>query len=528
MYKTNLTEIKGKLLESYGNIQVFDGFPYKLYEVSESDFPPAQKKIAELLISSINRTYSLDEIREAVSIDKAVEFVNHFNTEIIQTIEINELMVKFPSTQVYTELRDKIAELFKKYLPKITKREEVADYILNSSIGYSKIFPVIMDESLEEIMINGAKTPVFVFHKRHGMCKTNIVFDNERTLLKLAAKIALTVGKKFDEANPLLDARMPDGSRANATFSNITPFGLTVTIRKFNKMPLSIVELIKNNSITSEVAAFLWLTVEGLNIEPMNIIISGGAGSGKTTLMNALAAFLRYDDRVISIEDTLELDLGSRDNWVQMESKPKIRSFEEVTMDDLLKNSLRMRPDRIIVGEVRGEETQTLFVAMDTGHRGILGTLHSNTAREMILRLESAPMNVPEHMLPLLNIAVIMFRMYDRRFGLIRRIKEIAEIQRMENKVLLGNIYEWDKKTDKIKKTDIPSHTIDALAEKTSLSKQELKDEMIVRKRILDWMIEKNICKAPEVEQIIQEYYLDPRSILEKISQEKPAQAANQ
>ncbi|MEM0360165.1 MAG: ATPase, T2SS/T4P/T4SS family [Candidatus Diapherotrites archaeon] len=521
MYKAGIEEKKGKLLESYGSIKVFDGFPYKLYEVNEEDFPPAQKKIADLLVSSINRTYSLDEIKEAVSIDKAVEFVNHFNTEIIQTIEINELLVKFPSIQVYSDLKSKIIDLFKKYMPKITKREEVADYILNNSIGYSKIFPLVLDDSLEEIMINGAKTPVFVFHKRHGMCMTNIVFENERTLIKLASKIALTVGKKFDEANPLLDARMMDGSRANATFPNVTPIGLTITIRKFNKMPLSIVELIKSNTLSSEVAAFLWLMVEGLNIEPMNIIISGGAGSGKTTLMNALATFIRYDDRVISIEDTLELDLGSRENWIQMESKPKIRNFEEVTMNDLLKNSLRMRPDRIIVGEVRGEETQTLFVAMDTGHRGILGTLHSNTAREMILRLQSPPMNVPEHMLPLLNLCVIMFRMYDRRFGLIRRVKEIAEIQRMENKVLLSNIYEWDKKADLVKKTDVPSHTLDVLAEKTSLSKQELKDEILVRKRILDWMIENNIFRAPEVERVIQEYYLDPRGILEKISQGK-------
>ncbi len=518
MYKPKIKEVKGKLLESYDHVRVFEGFPYRLYEVKKSSFDAAQQKIADVLVSSINRTYSLDEIKEGMAISKAVDFVNEFNMEIIQTIEINEFLMRFPSTEEYEALRKKVEEIFAKFLPGLEKRKEMAEYILSHSIGYGPLSPLTSDESLEEIMVNGAGKPVFVFHKRHGMCRTNIVFENERQVLKIASKIALTVGKKFDEANPLLDARLPDGSRANATFSQVTPFGSSITIRKFNKVPMSITELVKNNTLTPEVAAFLWLVVEGLNIEPMNVIISGGTGSGKTTLMNALASFVRYQDRIVSIEDTLELDLGARENWIRMESKPKIQNIPEVSMNDLLKNSLRMRPDRIFVGEVRGEEAQTLFVAMDTGHRGILGTLHSNTAREMLLRLKSPPMSVPEHMLPLLNLSVIMFRMNDRRLGMIRRVKEIGEFERMEGKVLLSNIYEWDPKTDSIKKANIPSHTLNTLAEKTGLSKNELKDEIIIRKRIIEWMLEQGITSAPEVEKVIQEYYLDPRSVLERIS----------
>jgi len=519
MYKTRILQIKGNLLESNPGVQIFDGFPYKLYELKARSFAPAQQKIADILVSSINRTYSLDEIKEGMAISKAVEFVNEFNTEIIQTIEINELLVRLPSTEVYEQLQSHIETIFKKYLPKLTKRKEMAEYILSHSIGLGPIGPLMVDEDLEEVMINGAGKPVFVFHKKYGMCKTNVAFEKDKSILRIASKIAVSVGKKFDEANPFLDARLPDGSRANATFSHVTPFGHSITIRKFNKVPLSVVQMIKLNTLNSKVAAFLWLIVEGLNIEPMNVIISGGTGSGKTSLLNVMASFIRYQDRIVSIEDTLELDLGPRDNWIQMESKPKIRHIEEVSMNDLLKNSLRMRPDRIIVGEVRGEEAQTLFVAMDTGHSGILGTLHSNTAREMLLRLKSPPMNVAEHLLPLLNLSVIMFRMNDRRRGLIRRIKEIGECERMEGKVLLSNIYEWDSKTDNVLKTDIPSHTINLLAEKTGLTKQELKDEMLIRKRILEWMLENGIVSAPDVEQVIQEYYLDPRSVLEKISQ---------
>ncbi len=518
MYKPDIKQVKGEKIDSYGNVEIFEGFPYKLYEVKSSSFNAAQKKIADVLVSSINRTYSLDEIKEGMAINKAVDFVNEFNMEIIQTIEINEVLMRLPSAELYNKLRKKIIEIFKKFLPKLKKKEEMADYILSHSIGYGEIADLMLDDRLEEVMVNGYEKPVFVFHRKHGMCKTNIVFEKEKTLLKLASKIARSVGKKFDEAHPLLDARMPDGSRANATFSHVTPFGHSITIRKFNKEPLSIINLIQNKTLTTEVSAFLWLMAEGLNIEPMNIIISGGAGSGKTTLMNALASFIRYDDRIISIEDTLELDLGTRENWIQMESQPSIRHVEEVSMNDLLKNSLRMRPDRILVGEVRGPEAQTLFVAMDTGHRGILGTCHSNTSRELLLRLKSEPMNVPEHMLPLLNLAVIMFRVYDRRLGLIRRVKEVGEFERMEGKVLLSNIYQWSAKEDLLKKCDVPSHTVNYLAEKTGLTKQELKDELVIRKRILEWLIEQGSSSAPEVEKIIQEYYLDPRSVLERIT----------
>ena len=210
--------------------------------------------------------------------------------------------------------------------------------------------------------------------------------------------------------------------------------------------------------------------------------------------------------------------MGKRENWIQLEARPKIQDTKEISMNDLLKNSLRMRPDRIIVGEVRGEEAQTMFVAMDTGHRGMLGTLHSNTAREMVLRLKNAPMNVPIHMIPLLDIAVIMFRMYDRRFGIIRRVREIAEIDRMEDKILLSNVYEWNRKKDVVEKTDIPARTFDKLANATSLTKGEVKEEFLIRRRILEWMLENNIVKWADVEGVIQKYYLDPKSILDKIT----------
>ncbi len=511
------------MIDSYDRVQIFEGFPYKRYKIIPVSLSETEKKLVKTLSASISRTYSLDEIRESIEIQNAMDFSNEFNSEIVQTIEINELLLKLPDEKLYKELSDSLLKLFERYFPGMKAKNEVASEILSNSIGYGPISPLVDDSLLEEIMVNGENLPVFVFHKKHGMCKTNIVMESERQILKLCSKIAFTVGKKFDEANPLLDARLPDGSRANATFSLVTPFGTSLTVRKFTKMPISIVDLIASGTISSEAASFLWLMVEGLKIEPMNIIIAGGASSGKTTLMNALATFIRYDDRVISIEDTLELDLGSRENWIQMESRPGTHKYEQIEMDDLLRNSLRMRPDRLLVGEVRSKEAQTLFVAMDTGHRGILGTVHANTSRELLLRLKSAPMNVPNHMLSLVNISVVMFRMYDRNRGLIRRVKEIAELDRMEEKILLSNVFEWNRRSDSVEKTNVPSRTLDKLAEKVNMKKNEIKEELLIRQRILEWMLENNIRTAPEVEKIIQEYYLDPQSVLQMVAGRIPA-----
>jgi flagellar protein FlaI len=283
---------------------------------------------------------------------------------------------------------------------------------------------------------------------------------------------------------------------------------------------MSIIELIENNTMTLELASFLWVMVEGLNIEPMNMIISGGAGSGKTTTLNALASFIRYSDRIISIEDTIELSLGERQNWVQMEAKPSTRELPEISMDDLLKNALRMRPDRILLGEVRGKEAQTLFVAMDVGTRGCLGTLHSNSGREVLLRLKAHPMSVPEVMLPLLNLILIQHRMYIRGKGIIRRVAQVLEVGRMEEKPLLAELYRWNIDKDTIERTDIPSRVIELLAEKTTATKKAVLREMKVRQKVLEWMLSQNIKSMPEVEKIIQQYYYDPTPLLETVSED--------
>jgi len=506
---------KGKLLESKPELRIFEGFPYNTYEILAPNLSEKELVQARLLAKVITRSATLNSLLKEIG-SKDLEAVEQFRNKVIQTIDVNGLTHKLPSSNQYEMLAINLLPITEKF--GVQHKQEFINHVLDNSIGYGPLSPLMSDPQLEEIMVNGFARNVFVFHRKFGSCKTNIVAGEKSHVFRLVKRIAFTVDRQFSEAHPLLDARLPDGSRANATFNYVSPFGHTLTIRKFSKIPLSIIDMIANGTMSSELAAFLWTMVQGLAVHPMNAIVTGGTGSGKTTLMNVLASFIPFQERIISIEDTVELDLGIRENWIQLESRPKMREVLAVSMDELLKNTLRMRPDRIIVGEVRGREAETLFVAMDTGHTGILGTLHSNNPREMVLRLKNAPMNVPEQMLPLLDMAVVMQRHYDRKYGIMRRIKQVAEIGRMDEQVLLNNIYELDEKKDKTARTSVPSSLVEKLASSAGITKNELKREILIRRRILDFLLEQGIRQREDVEKIVQQYYFSPESVLKRVA----------
>ncbi len=511
---------KGAVAASYPQVKIYEGFPFHFYEVSEPEFSGIETLIRESLVKVITGRWSLDELLSQHPEVFQKKFTEQFRETVMAPITYKELLERVPSDEDFELFRQALMRLFRIFFPQVKSPQPLADSIIGASVGYGKLAPLIADADLEEIMVNGYGQRVFVFHKRFGVCKTSLDFSNRKDLDSLLQKIARTAGRQLDADQPLLDARLPDGNRANATFSAVTPLGSTLTIRKFSAVPMSIIDLIVQNTLSSEVAAFLWVMVEGMGIEPMNLIITGGSGSGKTTTLNALAAFIRYQERIISIEDTLELQLGERENWVQMESRLRIKGQEEITMDDLLKNAMRMRPDRLIVGEVRGREAETLFIAMDTGHSGALGTLHSNSAKELMLRLKSEPMNVAEALLPLLDLIVVQYRIYVKGQGIQRRMICVSEVSSMERQALLSNVYEWDRKSDSIRRTDVPSSILEDLANKVLRSKKEVEQEMKIRKSILDWMVRNNMHSYSEVEKIIQQYYYSPEMLLQKVLSE--------
>ncbi len=252
------------------------------------------------------------------------------------------------------------------------KLEKMADIIVRDMIGFGLIDMLLEDNKLEDVLVTATDEPVYVYHRDHGMCVTNISFENEEELLHQIEKMARSVGRRIDQQTPLLDATLPDGSRVNATIPPVSPDGPTLSIRKFRENPLTVIDIINYGTLSIDVAAFLWFAVEGMGVKPSNILFAGGTASGKTTTMNAFTAFVPDRERIISIEDTAELHLP-HDHWVRLETRPpNVEGKGEITMEDLVKNSLRMRPDRIIVGEVRGPEALTMFTGMNTGHDGAL------------------------------------------------------------------------------------------------------------------------------------------------------------
>jgi archaeal flagellar protein FlaI len=369
-----------------------------------------------------------------------------------------------------------------------------AEAVVREMVGYGLIDDLIKDDNLEEIMIVGPKKPVYVFHREYEMMLTNIEFYSEQEIEDLVNKIAREVGRRVDVASPLLDARLGDGSRVNATIPPASISGGTVTIRKFRQDPYSIIDLINMGTLSSEAAAFLWLCVDGFGTKPASILISGGTGSGKTTLLNVLASFIPDRERVITIEDTAELILPIK-HWIRLEARPPgLEGTGELRMDVLTKNSLRMRPDRIIVGEIRHEEAFTLFTALNTGHDGSLGTVHANSAEETLIRVMSPPMNVPSIMMSGLDMIIVEHRYYDRKKGTIRRVSEIAEIYgAMEGKPKTETIFQRDPVRDTLERTLIQSKYLKTLQSFTGYGAERIQAELITRQKFLEELKEKNI-----------------------------------
>lgn len=313
--------------------------------------------------------------------------------------------------------------------------DNLARKLFQDLVGYGEIDPLIRDDNLEEIMVIGIDKPVFVYHREYGMMKTNILFKDAGEVMNLIDSIARQINRRIDQESPILDGRLPDGSRVNATIPPISADGPSMTIRKFKRDPLTIIDLINSKTISVELAAFFWLCFDGLGVKSANAIISGGTSSGKTTTLNALSSFINPKERIITIEDTLELQIP-HEHVIRMETRPpNVENRGELTMNDLVKNSLRQRPDRIIVGEVRGSEAITLFTALNTGHSGF-GTLHSNDARETITRLTNAPMSVPNIMISAIDFIIMQNRIYRSDGVSFRRISEVAEVSGIEEGVI--------------------------------------------------------------------------------------------
>jgi flagellar protein FlaI len=418
---------------------------------------------------------------------------------------------------------ERVLELIDREYPKVKKEKKFwfAAFIVQDMIGYGILDPLLSNDALEEVMLIATHMPVYVYHRKHGMCKTNIVFEDDEGAIKIIARIARAVGRRVDASTPLLDARLKDGSRVNATVAPVSLGGPSLTIRKFKADPFTVVDIINFKTMSFDLAAFLWMAIDGYEVKPANILVSGGTGSGKTTTLNCLGSFIPHSNRILSIEDTAELQLPVK-HWVRLETRPpNIEGTGEISMERLLRNTLRMRPDRIIVGEVRGPEANTLLTAMNTGQSGSMGTLHANNSKETITRLINKPMSVPIIMIAALNL-IIMQNRFTHKGKTVRRITEVTEIHGVEDgNVKLSNLFEWDPKTDTVKSTGVPSRIKNVLAEKRGVDLKDIDDEIARRKKVLEWMVKKEIHGVKNVGELVNEYFIDPEAFLDKIASDK-------
>lgn len=419
--------------------------------------------------------------------------------------------------------RIKANELLLKKLPHIEKhtKEFMIGLLINEMVGLGKIEFLLHDDDIEEIVINTTVEPIRIFHKKHGWIITNIYMESEAQTQNYANVIARRVGRQITTLNPLLDAHLSTGDRVNALFYPIANKGNTITIRKFARDPWTMIDFITNNTTSIEIFSLLWMAIQ----YEMNILISGGTGSGKTSFLNVLTPFIPPYHRIVSIEDTRELQLPKYLFWAPLTTRQKNPEGKgEITMLDLLINSLRMRPDRIILGEMRkSEHAEVLFEAMHTGH-SVYATVHADSMHETIQRLINPPISTPANLLSAVNLNVVMFR--DRRLN-IRRTYQVGEFlasQEGEKVVVKPNIlYRWKAVGDKMIPHATSKRLFEDLSRLTSMTLSEINKDLKIKQDILGWMVKNKIRDVHSVGKIMNEYYVNRDEVVKAAtSNQKP------
>jgi flagellar protein FlaI len=435
---------------------------------------------------------------------------------LMQVMDVN--MSKLESKEAAKEyLGQKSEEVLDHYDFKVDKpaKEKLMYYLLRDNLGFGKIDPLMHDPSIEDISCDGTNISVYVWHRKYEYVPTSVRFATTEELNTYALRLAYQCGSHVSIAQPMLDSVLPDGSRIHLTYgTEITRRGSTFSIRKFKTDPLTIVDMIEFNTISAELAAYFWYAVENR----VSIIVSGGIAAGKTTLLNCLSMFIKPDMKIVSIEDTPELNLP-HENWIPMTTRAHIglgTEASDIGLFDLLKASLRQRPDYIIVGEVRGSEAYTLFQAMSTGHLG-MSTLHAESVESAVYRLESEPMNVPRTLISGIDIITIQKRV-EQANGPTRKTVLAAEIVGLDprsKEILTNEVYKWNPVGDNFEYTG-RSYLVERIAEKKGITTDEANEEIQRRAQVLEWMRARKVRNYREVSDIIRRYYENPERLFKE------------
>jgi flagellar protein FlaI len=435
--------------------------------------------------------------------------LNTLKGELITTVklDITDIIDPKKRDEVKNKFESRANFLLSKHFPTLSEADKkvLTAYLLQNSLGLGELEPLMHDNQLEEVAINSSSEPVWVYHKKYGWCKTNVQLKSEESIYDISAMIGRRIGKQINTLNPVMDAHLSTGDRVNATMFPVSSFGNTITIRKFSRNPWTIPYLIELNCISPQVAGLIWLCIQN----ELSLLVSGGTGSGKTSFLNAISCLIPANQRIISIEDTRELTLPSFLQWVPMVTRePNAEGKGEITMLDLLVNSLRQQPDRIIMGEVRKQrEAEILFEAMHTGH-SVYATLHADNATETITRLTTPPISMPKETLSALAGVVVQFR--HRRLN-IRRTLEFAEVQKGGE---INTLYRWDVKSDRISEAGKMVSLSATLSLYAGLTQREIDADVADKARIFSWMVKKGYKSVNTVGALVSQYYMNPDSLV--------------
>jgi flagellar protein FlaI len=396
-------------------------------------------------------------------------------------------------------------------------REKIFYYVKRDFIEHGKISAIMRDHNIEDIWCNGVGLPVHVFHTGYRNLETNVIFDSHEELDAFVMRIAQQAGRHLSSATPILDTVMTDGSRINITYSTeISPNGTSFSIRRIKKVPITPLDLIAWKTFSSDLMAYFWMCVENHT----NIIFCGGTATGKTSAMNAICMFIPGDVRIVTLEDTKEIQLP-HSNWVSTvtrENMPGMSAYQ-IDLEGLLRAALRQRPEYLLVGEVRGREAQILFQAMNAGH-ATCSTFHAGNVKEVINRFTHQPINVPVAMFSALDVMCILTIVY-KEGTQKRRVLEVAEVKDVTEVIQTHLSYQWNEPNDRYEFSH--SYALEHIRNKRGFSQEELTSELARRARFLEMLIEMGIRDYYDVVQWIHEYNKHGPDALEKLVLENKA-----
>ncbi len=487
------------------------------------DFYPVHEPFSYIKV--LKDSASLDKFYKVIEPHLTDEETKHLMTiqnTLINTIDV--MVEDIDPAKIEPYLLDHINKI-------ITENQFPADdvfktkilyYIKRDFLNYGKIDPLMRDPNIEDISCDGSAIPIFLYHRNFGSLKSNVQFLDEIELSSFVVKLAQKCGKNISVAEPMLDATMPDGSRIQMTLSKaVTTHGSTFTIRKFRADPITATDLIKYKTYSPEMVAFMWLAVEN----GINALIAGGTASGKTSALNALSLFIPRESKIVSIEETREINLP-HPNWIPGAVRSGFgevvneKFAGEIDLYDLMKAALRQRPEYIIVGEIRGKEAYVLFQAMATGHT-TYSTVHADSTESLIHRLEGKPIEIPRVMLQSLNLVILQSSVLigDKNVRRCKQIVEIVDIDPMTKEILTNEVFRWNPVDDSFYFSG-KSYVLERIRSQYDMSREEMLSEIKRRVQILEWMTQKNIRVFKDVARIVAYYAEFPEDLMSKVKKD--------